>query len=103
MRLDIDALVDWTPDFSARSPMYEPLQSLSGMFSSFVDHWPGLNDYQKILEAQPEPVLTRTGKKLRIVKQDNKPQGFKEHYAPRIYLKGEIQTRTENWHDFFNY
>lgn len=101
MKPDIDSLVYWTPDFSERSPMYEPLQSLSGMFSSFVDHWPCLDDYQKILEVQSEPILTRTGKKLRIVKQDDKPQGFREHYAPRIYLKGEIQTRTENWHDFF--
>ena len=101
MKLDIDSLVHWTPDFSVRSPMYEPLQLLSGMFSSFVDHWPGLDDYQKLLDVQSEPILTHTGRKLRIVKQDDKPQGFKEHYAPRIYLKGEIQTRTENWHDFF--
>lgn len=101
MKPDIDSLVNWTPDFFTASPMYEPLQPLSGMFSSFSDSWPGLDDYQKILEAQPEPVLTCAGKKLRIVKQDGKPKGFREHYAPRIYLKGEIQTRTENWHDFF--
>ncbi|MCK4951302.1 MAG: DUF3025 domain-containing protein [Gammaproteobacteria bacterium] len=101
MKPDIDLLVHWTPNFLTWSPMYEPLQSLSGMFSSFLDGWPGLDDYQKILDAQSEMILTHAGKKLRVVKQDDKPQGFKEHYAPRIYLKGEIQTRSENWHDFF--
>lgn len=43
------------------------------------------------------------GKTLEIVPQDGKPGHFHEHYAPRIYLTGEIQTRTENWHDFFQF
>jgi hypothetical protein len=27
---------------------------------------------------------------------------FEEEYEPRIHLRGEVQTRTENWHDLFN-
>ena len=27
---------------------------------------------------------------------------FEDQYEPRIFLKGELQTRLENWHDYFN-
>jgi hypothetical protein len=56
-----------------------------------------------MLSALPQPILTHSGQALKIVKQDGKPGHFSEHYAPRIYLSGEIQTRTENWHDFFQF
>lgn len=90
----------WDPEFSSRSPMYAPLRPLAEVFSDYK-LWPGLNDYQGLLVAQPEPVLTMSGKPLKVVAQDAKPQQFEQHYAPRVYMTGEIQTRTENWHDFF--
>lgn len=27
---------------------------------------------------------------------------FEDGYEPRIYLRGEVQTREQSWHDFFN-
>jgi hypothetical protein len=36
-----------------------------------------------------------------VVPQSPKPKEFEEYYAPRIYLTGELQTRQENWHDYF--
>ena len=96
-------LPDWDPEFAFRSPMYEPLRPLAQKFSAFTDRWPELEDYQRVLNALPAPILTLNGAALKIVKQDDKPRCFEEHYAPRIYLTGEIQTRTANWHDFFQY
>lgn len=101
MSVNIDSRLRWAPDFVSQSPMYEPLHLLEDMFSSFKPGWPGLEDYQAILNAQSTPVITLSGKPLRVVNQDGKPRSFDEHYAPRIYQTGEIQTRTENWHDFF--
>ncbi len=91
---------EWDAAFSSRSPMYLPLHSLADDFKNFYE-WPSLSDYQALLLAQVNPVTTLSSKPLVIVAQGGKPQHFEQQYAPRIYMTGEIQTRTENWHDFF--
>lgn len=93
----------WTPNFPGYSPLYEPLRSVARPFASFTRHWPDLTDYQRLLDELPEPVRTQSGRRLRIVPQDGRPQRFEEHYAPRIYASGELQTRHSNWHDFFQF
>lgn len=100
---NIDLNQKWDADFVSFSPIFAPLKFLANKFTKFEDCWPGLADYQAVLSALPEPILTQSGKALKIVQQEGKPGHFSEHYAPRIYLSGEIQTRTENWHDFFQY
>lgn len=100
--MNIDALVPWHPDFAQHSPLYAPLQPWAQQFAGF-DEWPELADYQQLLDTLPQPILTLAGQPLRIVPQDGKPHSFEEHYAPRIYLSGEIQTRRHNWHDFFQF
>ena len=81
--------------------MYEPIRKLASYFRGF-QQWPGLDDYRRLLAAHP-PIRTLNGKALSIVEQAAKPEDFTEHYAPRIYYSGEIQTRTNNWHDFFQF
>ncbi len=95
------ALRPWDTAFAACSPMYAPLSTWAKRFESYPQ-WPSLEDYQRVLQ-QPATVLTATGQPLRIVPQDGKPNCFEAHYAPRIYLTGELQTRRENWHDFFQF
>ncbi|HEY0634668.1 MAG TPA: DUF3025 domain-containing protein [Gammaproteobacteria bacterium] len=102
MRLNVDAQVGWHADFYLRSPLFEPLAEMAARFSGFPA-WPALADYQRVLDALPEPIRLLSGKPLRIVAQDGKPHSFADHYAPRIYLSGEVQTRSANWHDFFQY
>jgi hypothetical protein len=97
----IDALVPWHANFCDELPMYEPVRKLASYFSDF-QQWPGLNDYRGLLDEYP-PIRTQNGKALSIVEQAGKPESFSEHYAPRIYYSGEIQTRTNNWHDFFQF
>lgn len=102
MRLNVDARVEWSHDFYLHSPLFEPISALAARFHGFTT-WPTLDDYQRVLDTLPEPIRLLSGKPLRIVAQDGKPHTFADHYAPRIYLTGEIQTRAENWHDFFQY
>ncbi len=90
----------WRPDFAALSPLYAPLQPWLRQLASFSE-WPELADYQQLLDSLPQPLLTLAGQPLRVVPQDGKPHSFETHYAPRIYLSGEIQTRRHNWHDLF--
>jgi len=82
--------------------MYEPLRPLIESFKEF-SKWPAIDDFQRVLDEWPEPIMTLGGQRLKIVKQDGKPHTFADTYAPRIYATGEIQTRLGNWHDFFQY
>jgi hypothetical protein len=97
----IDALVPWHSNFYDELPMYEPIRKWASYYSRF-EQWPGLDDYRRILREHP-PIRTLNGKALSIVEQAGRPEHFTEHYAPRIYYSGEIQTRTSNWHDFFQF
>lgn len=98
----LDALVPWRPDFAQASPLFEPIHTWAGHFSAFGE-WPELHDYQRLLDSLPEPIRLESGRPLSIVAQDGRPEQFEQHYAPRMYLTGEIQTRRYNWHDFFQY
>lgn len=99
----IDLTQKWDADFKSFSPIFLPLKSWAEKFSAFKDGWPALEDYQTVLDEVPQPIKTLAGKTLKVVPQDGKPGHFNEHYAPRVYLTGEVQTRTENWHDFFQF
>lgn len=99
---EIDARVPWRADFAEHSPLFEPINTWARHFSGY-DQWPELADYQHLLDSLPEPIRLQSGKPLRIVSQDGRPAQFEQHYAPRMYLTGEIQTRRNNWHDFFQY
>lgn len=81
--------------------MFATLAEFESWYRNFTTQWPSLDDYQQLLAQLSDPVMTRSGNPLRIVPQAEKPNSFAQHYAPRIYMSGEIQTRTENWHDFF--
>lgn len=90
----------WDPCFWARSPMLELLQPAVRLLET--RDWPNLADYARVLERGPRPIRSRNGAPIRFVPQARKPAAFEEEYEPRIYLRGEVQTRAENWHDLFN-
>lgn len=93
----------WNPGFAQTSPLFEPVRAWAPAFAQCTQGWPDLEVYQQLLAARPEPIRTRSGRVLKVVAQDGRPQRFEEHYAPRIYMTGELQTRRENWHDFFQF
>lgn len=93
----------WIPDFDSQSPLFEPLREVACPFARFNACWPELSDYQQVLDAQENPIVTQNGQRLKIVPQDIRPQRFEEHYSPRIHATGELQTRRYNWHDFFQF
>ncbi|WP_124948340.1 DUF3025 domain-containing protein [Sulfurirhabdus autotrophica] len=91
----------WDPQFLSRSPMFEPLYAIA---SSFMKHttWPHLQDYQQLLHTTEKAISNQNGQPIQFVPQGQKPLQFSEKYEPRIFLTGEVQTRTHNWHDLFN-
>lgn len=46
--------------------------------------------------------MVQNGTPLRFVAQEYGKLPFESQYEPRCYLRGEVQTRENNWHDFLN-
>ena len=87
--------IQHVPWYAALQPVFEKLDGLDG--------WPSLLDYQRLLELQPQSILTAHGKPLHVVAQNtDKTTDWQQSYEARIYLRGELQTRLESWHDCFN-
>jgi len=91
----------WNPRFLTTHPLFWPLQPFAEIFVRSHVKWPTLDDYQQFLEAGVGRVQSGNNQFLHFVPQGEKPQSFEEAYEPRIFLRGEIQTRLHNWHDFF--
>ncbi|MBZ0105907.1 MAG: DUF3025 domain-containing protein [Sulfuricella denitrificans] len=89
---------EWRQNFLHGSPMFEPLRGVGSGLAEF-DRWPTLAELNALLS--PE-ILTASGVSVRFVAQGTKPTCLEEKYEARIYLRGEVQTRSENWHDLFN-
>lgn len=83
----------WDPKYASRSAIFHDLAEVDHYFSNFTD-WPSIEDYKQIFNQLKTPVTP--------VPQAEAVTTFEEQYEQRVYLKGELQTRTENWHDFFN-
>ena len=75
-------------------PLYPAITPLSG--TSF----PSLQDCNALLASAP--ISVRNGLPLRFVAQEYGKLPFESQYEPRCYLKGEVQTRADNWHDLLN-
>ncbi len=87
---DVD---NWDQNFFTRSPIFKPLHALLPHFDQ-LQHWPDIEHYQRVFADLNMPV--------RPVPQSTQISSYEEQYEQRVFLKGELQTRTENWHDFFN-
>jgi hypothetical protein len=90
----------WDGRFFERSVVYEPLRAAAAPLAGA--DWPTFEDLQRVLAARAVPVVTRGGAPLTFVPQRANRSTFEGRYEPRVYLRGEVQLRTRNWHDFFN-
>jgi Protein of unknown function (DUF3025) len=89
----------WDPHFLTRSPLLDSIEAVSQPFI-VLSKWPTLPQFssefakRNIQSANNVPILP--------VAQGDAPDSFEQHYEPRIFLRGQLQTRLENWHDYFN-
>lgn len=94
-------MIDWNPGFINSSPLFMPLLPL-GYYVQNQSQWPQYDDLNEWITRQDKKILTHSGKAIRFVPQVTGKQPAEQKYEARIYLSGEIQTRANNWHDFFN-
>lgn len=89
---------EWQQDFTQISPLFEPLRGVGESLEN-LDRWPTLAELNALL---PPSIRTAGGAAIRFVPQAGRPRCMEEQYEARIHTGGEVQTRTENWHDLFN-
>jgi len=91
---------NWSPLFYQQSILFKDLVSPASHFSDYRQ-WPTLKDYNNLLSSLLGNIQSLSGKPLSFVSQGQKPTLLQDYYEARIYLSGKIQTRIQNWHDFF--
>lgn len=89
----------WNPYFFEQSEIFNSIRNVSLPFSTLTQ-WPTLEQFSTQFEKRN--IQSFANKSVHPVAQAGAPEKFEDHYESRIYLKGELQTRLENWHDYFN-
>lgn len=87
----------WETNFLARSPAFFTYQKLIKQLPE--DRFPSLLELNQL---SPDIAHPHNTKGIQFVAQDYQPRDFWARYEPRIFARGEVQTRTENWHDYFH-
>jgi hypothetical protein len=90
----------WSKPNLLKSPLFKPLHPLLNRLA--CERFPTLHDCNALLGACQPPVTLQSGLPLRFVAQALGKLAFDSQYEPRCYLKGEVQTRENNWHDLLN-
>jgi len=89
----------WNPEFLKLSPIFDSIREVSQPFTQ-LKNWPTLDQFAA--EFKKQNIQSHNGNFITPVAQGYTPEKFDDQYESRIYLKGELQTRLENWHDYFN-
>lgn len=82
-------------DLARRSPMFAPLAEI--IASLPVDRWPRLDTLTAL--AASSALHVQSGAPLSFVPPDANSERC---YEARIFSRGQVPTRGENWHDLFN-
>jgi len=88
----------WNANFFKESPIFQPIIPAHQDSTIKSKNWPSLIAYNHCLS---NSVSNENNKNISFVKQATQYPTFVEEYEPRIFLSGEVQTRLNNWHDFF--
>ena len=91
----------WDSNFVNRSAIFESFSFLGKYLADF-SCWPSVHDLNNLCALRNQIIVTRSGKPVNFVSQQFGKQNREQKYESRIYLSGHIQTRAQNWHDFFN-
>ena len=91
---------EWNKEALLQSPLFAPLHPILSELGT--EGLPALHDCNALLAALQPPITVQNGMPLRFVTQQSGKLPFEAQYEPRCYLKGEVPTRADNWHDLLN-
>jgi len=89
----------WDSAFYKNSKLFSPLIPVFSQLKVDAYAWPSLENYNQLNSTNP--IINANEKPIKFVSQLNTSNTFAEQYEPMIFLNGEVQTRLESWHDFF--
>jgi len=89
----VDNIYKWDVSVFNDSIIIRQIKTFTDLFIHLSD-WPSIGDYVDIFKNSNHQIIP--------VAQSTVINSFDDQYEPRVYLKNELQTRTQNWHDFFN-
>ncbi len=92
--------LEWDKEALLRSPLFTPLHPVLANLEA--KGFPALQDCNALLASRHPPITVQSGKPLRFVAQERGKLPFEAQYEPRCYLRGEVPTRADNWHDLLN-
>ena len=89
----------WQRDALMATPMFAPLREV---IAQLGEAFPTQNELNQLLARRTDQIMVDSGHGLRFVPQQTGKLGFESQYEPRCYLSGEVQSRSDNWHDLLN-
>ncbi|MDX1810537.1 MAG: DUF3025 domain-containing protein [Gammaproteobacteria bacterium] len=92
---------NWDKYFFQSSPLFFPIEPAHSQLQCSESQWPGLDEYNQVILTRNDKIINGNGKTIRFVPQLAKADDFESQYEPLTFLKGEVQTRLNSWHDFF--
>jgi hypothetical protein len=91
---------EWNKEALLKLPAFAPLYPVISRIEN--EGFPTLRDCNSLLAEQQPGIAVLGGHALRFVPQEYGKLPFEAQYEPRCYLKGEVPTREDNWHDLLN-
>lgn len=88
--------IDAAPAAFATRPLFEPIAGLLARFGSRP--LPCVDELNRLLDEVAPAASSGSGKPIRFVVPHEEDPAYEE----RIYATGEVPTRPDDWHDFFN-
>ena len=91
----------WNPLFIQTTPLFWPITPAYQQLPTTDNAWPTHEDYNQFISNSDNSIKNKNNQKISFVAQGAHCDTFEDEYEPRIYCTGEVQTRLNNWHDFF--
>lgn len=96
----MDIKTQWDKGSLLKATAFEPLHPVIDRMDQ--GHFPTLQECNALLLAHEPSIKVHNGMSLSFVPQEYGKLEFEAQYEPRCYLKGEVPTRADNWHDLLN-
>ena len=96
----MNPIPEWNKEALLHTSSFAPLHSIISHLES--DEFPNLQDCNALLASHRPAIAVHSGQPLRFVPQEYGKLPFEAQYEPRCFLKGEVPTRANNWHDLLN-
>lgn len=96
----MDINTQWDKESLLNATAFEPLHSVIARLN--LGHFPTLQECNALLLTHEPNIEVHNGTALTFVPQEYGKLEFEAQYEPRCYLKGEVPSRADNWHDLLN-